>query len=301
MLHKETLLDIIIKHPNRQIHFNLYDGENIVLTGLEEFVRYLIDNLGIADSQIKISTHQPDYKFRNCEIEVLIPGIFISTGRQLVDQSFSLTANAKKFGCCLGRLNINRLCLAYQLDTQIHNDVHLIFQPERAHVRHQFRPFADLYSQELNWLDNYVPPQRQKSQHEAGLMGWQESCATYADIWGLYRVEIVSETDAYSDFWFTEKTAKCLATAKPFILMSGKGSLHRLEHYGFDIGRNIIDVSYDLAPNPAERISRIVDLMKSLSDSQIAELEQLAVVNKEKYYNLIDDNDLFGQLNQQLN
>ena len=118
-----------------------------------------------------------------------------------------------------------------------------------------------LYAEELAWFDSY----RFEKDLSQSFVPWQSSYANYHNIWGNYKIEVVCETHANSEYWFTEKTARCLITGKPFVLLSGPGTLARLQNMGFRTFGEIIDESYDLIDDPLERLEKIVSEMQRLS------------------------------------
>ena len=122
-----------------------------------------------------------------------------------------------------------------------------------------------------------------------GAVGFDDSYRNYPNIWNQYQIEVVSETDSVSDFWFTEKTANCLATGKPFALVSGQYSLHRLRNMGFTTFESVLDESYDTEPTPYKRITRLTDALNELYNSpdrsdRIQELYRLAKQNISLYW-----------------
>ena len=92
-----------------------------------------------------------------------------------------------------------------------------------------------------------------------------------------------------SDFWFTEKTARCLATGKPFALVAGTGSLQRLRDMGFKTFNSVLDESYDLETTPTRRINRLILSLKELYNSQagIEKLQEIAQENINIYKDYI--------------
>jgi hypothetical protein len=122
----------------------------------------------------------------------------------------------------------------------------------------------------------------------SGTIDWVASCKSYPNVWNKYQIEIVSETDALSDFWFTEKTAKCLSTGKPFVLVAGRGSLARLKSMGFYTFSDIIDEEYDNELTPTRRINRLINSLKVLYNDpnkyeKVQNLYQIAQKNIEAY------------------
>jgi hypothetical protein len=121
-----------------------------------------------------------------------------------------------------------------------------------------------------------------------GMIDWTESCTYYDRVCNQYQIEVVSETDSIGSHWFTEKTANCLATGKPFVLVSGQGSLQQLRDWGFKTFDSVIDESYDLAKNPYDRIRRLTQSLNNLYTSSdkghsIRELYRIASQNIEIY------------------
>jgi hypothetical protein len=259
---KELLLDIFSKHyTNQAIRIYVHDGENIEFSGFVDFVRYLCDVFAIPESSIKWETHGTVAGFANRK---LVPGIFVSVNRFIPQQFDKNVDNAKFIGAALGRFNPTRLRLAYELDNAFPNDNFMIYQTRLPEVGHVLRHTTDVYKDELAWLNTKQFDKDLISNHQNGMIDWQTSCANYPNIWTKYQIEVISETDSMSDFWFTEKTARCLATGKPFVLIAGQGSLKRLQDMGFATFNHILDEGYDNEPTPTKRIMRLIDGLKVL-------------------------------------
>jgi hypothetical protein len=75
----------------------------------------------------------------------------------------------------------------------------------------------------------------------------------------------------------TEKTLRCLACARPFVLLSGPGSLAYLKHYGFETFDDLWDESYDLVSDPVERMESVIDTLQ-----QISQLDWSSIQHKVK-------------------
>jgi hypothetical protein len=78
--------------------------------------------------------------------------------------------------------------------------------------------------------------------------------------------EIVLET-LFDDqrHHLTEKTLRPIACNQPFILASSAGSLKYLRSYGFQTFSDIFDESYDLIQDPMDRMNKIIETMKEIS------------------------------------
>ena len=89
-------------------------------------------------------------------------------------------------------------------------------------------------------------------------------------------IEVVLETVFDDTKWhLTEKALRPIACGVPFILASTAGSLQYLRHYGFKTFHDYFDESYDTIQDPAQRLERIVCLMKQLSELTHDQKQQL--------------------------
>jgi len=284
---KDILLDVLGKRYSGQpITIKLYDGENTDFSGFGLFIQYLCNTFKIPYSNVTIETHDPaDSEFT---IKQLSLGIFVSVNQYLpVDINRDVT-NARFVGTLLGRYNISRLRLAYELDTAFPNDTYITFQPTVPFINETLKHFGSHYKDELAWISTKTFDRDLTSTHFMGMIDWYDSCRAYGNVWNQYLIEVVSETDAISNFWFTEKTANCLATGKPFVLVNGQGSLQRLRDMGFQTFGSVLDESYDLAQNPYDRIKQLTTALQKLYNSpsraeEVAELYRLASQNIQLY------------------
>jgi hypothetical protein len=289
---RDVFLDILGSYYNGQtIRIKFPDGENFNFSGFDNFMVYVCQTFSIPTNKIIIETHNPAEPSRNrFNVELLGLGIFSSANKNLPKlETFNKDLTDAKFvGCLLGRYNVTRLRLAYELDTTFINDTYITYQPKYHYVTEELRHFKMIYFRELNWLINKKFDKDLSSVSPSGTIDWMDGCNNYNNVWNKYQIEVVSETDSISDFWFTEKTANCLATGKPFVLVSGQGSLKRLRNMGFKTFDTVLDESYDLAKHPYERIKRLTYSLGLLynspnRDQQIGELYNIASQNIELY------------------
>ena len=105
-------------------------------------------------------------------------------------------------------------------------------------------------------------------------------------------IEVVLET-LFDDsrLHLTEKSLRPIACGQPFILAGTHGSLEYLRSYGFKTFGHIWDESYDTIENPEERLIRITDLMKQISnwsprvrERKMAESQAVAEYNKKYFF-----------------
>ena len=284
---KDILFDILAKqYAGQKIIVRLWDGENPDFSGFEAFMKYVCDKVQIPYINVTFESHSPNIAdFNSIQLKL---GIFISVNQYLPKEFNRDLTSAKFVGCLLGRYNLSRLRLAYELDTAFANKTFITFQPDVKFIATQLDHFGGQYQRELNWLKNKTFDKDLTSQHYMGMIDWYDACRSYGNVWNRYQIEVVSETDSISNFWFTEKTANCLATGKPFVLVSGQYSLHRLREMGFVTFNSILDESYDTEPNPYKRIVRLTSALKELYNSpsraeKLQELYHLASKNIELY------------------
>jgi hypothetical protein len=147
------------------------------------------------------------------------------------------------------------------------------------------------YQRELEWIkykkfetDETLDQTFQGSR----FLGWQQSTSTYHTLWPKYQIECVAETDVFSNSWFTEKTARCLASGKPFVLFSGPDSLKTLKKFGFKTFNDVIDESYDDKLTPRSRMITMLQSLKDLYNDihkniKINQLTQIAKYNQSIY------------------
>lgn len=287
---KDLLLDIIAKqYSGQSVVVKLFDGENTDFSGFEVFIKYLCNTVGIPYKDITFETHSPnlDPDFNLTQLKL---GIFISVNQYLPTEFNRDLTNARFVGTTLGRYNLNRLRLAYELDTAFPGDTYITFQPNKPFINETLRHFSSHYQQELAWLETKTFDVDLVSKHHMGMIDWYDACRSYGNVWNKFEIEVVSETDSIDNFWFTEKTANCLSTGKPFVLVSGQGSLQRLRDMGFHTFNAVLDEAYDLAQNPYNRIKCLTASLQELYNSssradKVEELYCLAGQNREIYRN----------------
>lgn len=284
---KDVILDIISKqYTGQKIIIRLWDGENIDFSGFEIFMKFVCDKVGIPYKDVTVESHSfATSEFNHIQLKL---GIFISVNHYLPTNFNKDTSNAKFVGSLLGRYNLSRFRLAYELDQAFPGDTFITFQPDVKFIEQQLEHFNLQYRDELTWIKNKKFDRDLTSRHHMGMIDWYDACRAYGNVWNQYQIEVVSETDSIDNFWFTEKTANCLATGKPFVLVSGQYSLHRLRDMGFVTFNEILDEAYDCARTPYDRIKQLTaslnDLYTSTSKAgDIQELYRLAHQNIELY------------------
>lgn len=263
---RELLLDAIAEkyHAGMKLKFYAPDGENLKHSGFYDFLELILSMIGISEQDLIIESHLPIKN--NYTHKKLVLGIFVTTGKFIPDFEKNLEL-AKFVGASFGRFTVPRLRLAYLIDKTFADDNFLVFQPNKDFVSTSLRHVESIYTEEIKWVLSKSYQTDLTSNHINGNLKWQESCENYPNIWNRYNIEIISETDALSTGWYTEKTARCLATGKPFVLFSGPGSLLKLKEMGFYTFDSVIDESYDEIQNLNMRIKYLINSLRSLYNS----------------------------------
>lgn len=286
---KEIIYDVFSKHyDGQQVVVEAFDGENLEHSGFLNFIEELSEIFSIPYVVIQSHDIHIKHKFGNRK---LVLGIFVSTGREI---SFvnDKVPNSKFVGALLGRFSPTRLRLAYELDNAFPSNNFITFQAQQNVVENSLRHVSDLYSNELLWLKSKVFDKDLTSSHHMGMIDWHTSNATYPMVCNNYQIEVISETDSLSDFWFTEKTARCLATGKPFVLIAGQHSLAQLREFGFSTFGSVLNEDYDSEVTPTLRIKRLIESLKELYNSpnrhdKLNQLYEIAKENIEKYKHFV--------------
>jgi len=282
---EELLLDMFETcYCGQQIVVTADDGENVEHRGLITFFENLCQQNIVPRHSITFETHHQkwDYNFSH---RTLRYGIFTQTRSNFAANFDNIDIDAKFIGCLISRFTPGRFNLAYQLDCAFPNDNFLIFRPSIAEVNTHYSLIDSAYQRELEWIkykkfetDETLDQTFQGSR----FLGWQQSLSTYHTLWPKYQIECVAETDVFSHSWFTEKTARCLASGKPFVLFSGPGSLKTLQKFGFQTFNDVIDESYDSELTPRSRMTAMLQSLKDLycsPDRQI-KINQLTEIAK---------------------
>lgn len=286
---KDILLDIMAnRYAGQHVVVRLWDGENTDFSGFETFIKFICDKVGIPYTSVTFESHSPNIAdFNSVQLKL---GIFISVNQYLPTDFDRDLSGAKFAGSLLGRYTLNRLRLAYELDQSFPNDTFITFQPDVNFIKQQLEHFNTQYHDELDWIETKVFDKDLTSSHYMGMIDWYDACRSYGNVWNKYQIEVVSETDSIDNFWFTEKTANCLATGKPFVLVSGQYSLHRLREMGFVTFNSVLNEAYDGARTPYDRIKQLTSALDQLYNSpsraeELKELYRLASQNIELYRN----------------
>ena len=283
-INREAILDIFTKfYCGQHVKIVAFDGENLSEAGFIRFLDQLCSTFNISPDLVTIEGHTTEV-FAPYNQTKMSLGIFNSTKKYAgaIDQ---YQLNAPKFvGTVLGRFNFTRLRLAYELDCAFPNDTYIVFQPNATYIKQFYKSYSELYSNEFAWLATKEFNRDITTATNDGEVNWWQAISDYANVWPNYQIEIVVETDSLSSWWLTEKTAKCLVTGKPFILIGGQGILQQVRNLGYKTFSAVLDESYDQATTPTARILTAINSLKQLynspdRDARIAQMYQIAQKN----------------------
>ena len=107
-------------------------------------------------------------------------------------------------------------------------------------------------------------------------------------------INIVTETTFYDNQLFiSEKIVKPLINYQPFIVFGPSGYLTELKKYGFKTFSDFWDEGYDLIEDSFQRLDLLLNLVKSLNNKSIEEIndiyrstKEICIYNRDLFYKL---------------
>lgn len=259
---RELIEDCLYRHHHgRTIIVEARDGENLLANGFADFLDHLCETIPIDRSTVTCISNCVDDSYGWNSVRYSLD-IFANVDRYLVPRPSIVEGSAQLFGICLARFTPLRFRTLYVLDSMFADDCFMCCNWSALDVVDFLEVAKDVYIQECQWMSSKkfdLDPNLPLKLVNQGTIDWRYACKTYQDLSKNYHIEIIVETDVYSSHWFTEKTAKCLYTGKPFLLLSGPGSLQNLRTMGFETFYDFIDESYDNEPNPYSRLIKLCD------------------------------------------
>ena len=289
----ELLFDLFSTHyAGQKIVVIASDGENLTRRGIVNFFDDLCDKGIVPRESVTFISHELHWN-SNFKHEKMSYGPWFTCINEYIKHNGQLGItddNARFIGCLIGRFSPSRFKLVYRLDQAFPNDNFLTFKAniDQIHRLYSMIDVNDVYKDQINWVNNKkfdIDPDLPK---DLSLIPWHKSCQTYHNLWPKYQIECISETDAFSNFFLTEKTARCIVSAKPFVIVAGKGTLKTLQNFGFKTYGSVIDESYDLEITTNSRITSMIRSLKELHQSpdrqfKIDQLNEIAKYNQQVY------------------
>ena len=285
--HRELLLDVFHrKYKGQRIEIDCIDGESehLRFNGFWNFLESLADEFSIPKKNILITT--TDNNFSTLFSHQTTPlHVFNSVHKWLKGSKNNLpgpefdvapNTDAQLLACTIGRFSIPRLRLMYELDqTFSSSDLLLMYSETGSEIQSYLKLIGcdDQYQQELDWLQNRIFDKDDPDISDIDAdkyktaVAWQRWVMRYHKLWHKYHIDVIAETDVFTPYFFTEKTSRCLATGKPFVLLGAPNSLATLHDMGFVTFGDIIDESYDQKSLPSERIQHMIQSLQQLNQS----------------------------------
>jgi hypothetical protein len=289
-----AVYELIKQDPDRDIEILATIQTPLTLEPFVAIIDCLSRVSGLPPSRILIKTRNRALVHSKATVMVLDDQFFFSYARKIVKEistlEFKYNVAPKLFGALFGRCSFPRIDLAYYLDTRYHNYSVITFHATQSHVEDCISGMEIVFDKHLEWAKTWQNPESVVAPEcERGAIEFPKNLRTWPRLWGEYFIEIVVETDYHNTWDWTEKTWKCLASGKPFIIMSGPGALLEMRSIGFKTFDPWIDESYDLEPNAWRRLDLIkkeIDRLALLDELNqkhtITALLQIAEFNKSR-------------------
>lgn len=260
------------QYTNHSFVFLIRDGVNCRLTGLSAVVETIIKNLNLTPDTCYIYGYD-DLKIPNSTfIDLDVVQMWCSlVYRELKEYRSTPSRFTKKFAALYGRHDLYRLKITKHLYQNYRNDCVLSYNSNIG----SWNPRLESYfADDKKWYQDHCPIPLDFD-GDQGWVPYQKSLQEIVKHTDTYFMEIVVETDTYSDKFFTEKTLKNFYLQKPFVLMSGQYSLLELQNRGFQTFAPWIDETYDQLACPNKRLHAITDEIDRLAALSINQLNSM--------------------------
>jgi hypothetical protein len=153
------------------------------------------------------------------------------------------------------RLKFSEMLVTSQLYKNCQTSFNFFNEDNTHYSEHKYKNAQFKINQQLeNYYDNNT--------HNS-----TSSADYYSSDYNRTGIEVVLETLFDDQRWhLTEKTFRPIACGQPFILAATPGSLEYLKSYGFKTFGEYINEDYDTEIDPALRLEKIIDTMKTISE-----------------------------------
>ncbi len=291
-----TLHQLRHELENKSVRFIFREAEPFKLVSFDNVIRHVAETYQLSRDRIIIDTidHTPRLTSDFATV-VTTPSSSLDLARQLINvDQCRLNDDAVMFGAFFGRFTTHRFLMAHFLETQIQNSI-VAFHPSVQWAEFEFESVKKYFVKELEWLTQRQEKNANLDSGHKGAVSSFDCLPAYHEIFGLYHIEVVLETNIYECGWFTEKTAKCLAAGKPFVLLGTQRQLKELQRLGFKTFAPYIDESYDNESNPelrfdmlCQEIHRLSSMHPTAQKTVLNEIKKIAEYNRNNYSKLLD-------------
>jgi hypothetical protein len=292
-----TLYQLSGELETKTLRFISVEPEPFRVVAFDQVLEHIARSLSIPRERLILQTydHYPRFRTPWSTLETRPSTSLDKVFEQVEIDRCIRDGHARMFGGFFGRFTIHRFLMAYFLETEMKDHSVVAFHPPRNWVDYEMESVRKYYTKELEWYYDRVS-------EKPGLGGFNgriddfRSLWDYHNIYSSHHIEVVIETNVYDCGWWTEKTAKCLYTGKPFLLFGTQGQLEELRKLGFKTFAPWIDESYDLEPITDKRFDMIQDEVRRIAaltsdhrQQMIQEINEIADYNKENYARLLKE------------
>lgn len=267
------LIYIAGAHRDKIFIFLARDGVNCYLTGLSYVIAEIVKNLDLTADRCFIYGYQdiaiPNTTFVEFDVLQMWCNMIY---KQIKSLPLSKSTFEKRFCALIGRHDLFRLKLVKHLCDN-HSE-HSLCSYNSAIANWNFRFSLNFFVEDQEWYRTHCPLLLDFEQPQGWVL-FQDSLDHVHKHYNTYFLEIVCETDPYSNKFFTEKTLKNFYLGKPFILLAGPQSLQYLQSRGFRTFAPFIDESYDNICCPNKRLEFILNEIDRIANLSAIELDNM--------------------------
>lgn len=295
------------------VTFDVREGVSLTETGVVTLIQRWQHSTGYPDSQILLRCGNTMEQLPWSNVKHGVNMNFFNQAR-VYHRRLPVQPDAKRFAMFVGRLTIERLCVMYDMARQFADQclISHLQQPENLPMtfvcswpewqpKQRDEAVWRQYIQDhsvCDWYRNHTPASidNAKATDQYTSMSADHTHnrlhAALLPHYDKFFIELVAETMLYGNtFWPTEKIARPLAAAKPFVCFAAPGFVQRLRCLGFQTFDSLWDESYDNLQGRARwlAIQDVVTKLAALDDQCFADLmheaQQIADHNYEVLLN----------------
>jgi hypothetical protein len=245
----KTIFDLQSAARKGPVNINLlYEGPCCVDIGLEYILDQICDLLQVDIDHFVIFTSNQLSSSKYLQYRTSF--VELETAQYHCRQNFFSSTLEKRFGLFIGRSNYERLRIAsylhkhYQSQTEMtfHYDPHSEFHRNNFGLEMAIEKSWDDRHQVFDFL-NYVPLKNEA--HTYPIL-WDQKGFDLDSQYSKIFCDIVCETYTTGrSFFITEKTFRCIANHRPFIIYGPRYFLKNLKKLGFNTFDSWWDEGYD--------------------------------------------------------
>lgn len=272
----EIMHELSQQSRDSTVVFLFRDGANLELTNARGIIQQTISELSLPADRCFVSYY--DEQVHVPGTTVIWNGSLSAWARQTAVEIQHLPLSghefSHKFAVLFGRFSFHRMQI-FQYMWENHDTVSVLSFNTAPHDVCYADRFAHQYQRQIQWAHKHMPVSLAGQPVSTNGMSYQTSLPAMADIYQKYFLEVVCETDATCNCFFTEKTLKNFWLGKPFLLWSAPGSLKFLQRHGFQTFGQFVDESYDQIQNSHDRFQAVTQEIQRLSSMSVSELSEI--------------------------